>query len=145
MTDIMSPCKGCSERVLHCHSSCERYKQYKDTLEDYKAKKAAENDNREFIISLKAEVKRRADRKERKKKGDDMEMYIDFGEIRRRYYAKGDRYDCEFCEHAGIRLNTFKNQKYKARMSLKTALLIADYLNCSVNCFAFVRNVEKSV
>lgn len=70
---ILSPCKDCSERVLHCHSSCERYRQYKDTLEDYKAKRAAEKAERAFCSEVKGAVKRLsahkrgADRRRRRK------------------------------------------------------------------------------
>lgn len=31
------PCKGCEDRAVGCHSSCERYKQYKAELAAAKA------------------------------------------------------------------------------------------------------------
>ena len=27
------PCKGCKDRVLHCHSNCEKYDSYKEECE----------------------------------------------------------------------------------------------------------------
>lgn len=29
---IPNPCHKCSERVLHCHSKCDKYKAYKDKI-----------------------------------------------------------------------------------------------------------------
>ena len=60
---ITAPCRDCPDRKLHCHSSCERYKQYKDTLEDYKAKKATENAEKAFYADIKGAVKRLRDHK----------------------------------------------------------------------------------
>lgn len=41
-------CKDCKERHLHCHSHCERYKEYKEELERAKQylKEQSEFDNR---------------------------------------------------------------------------------------------------
>jgi hypothetical protein len=30
-----SPCKGCQERALHCHNTCEKYAKYRTELSDY--------------------------------------------------------------------------------------------------------------
>ena len=32
-----SGCKGCVDRHENCHSECEKYKEYRQELEDYKA------------------------------------------------------------------------------------------------------------
>ena len=57
---IFSPCKNCSDRILHCHSSCERYKQYRDILDKRKSEKAAENEEKAFHDDVKKAVKRAA-------------------------------------------------------------------------------------
>lgn len=40
-------CKNCNKRYIGCHSECEDYQNYKDELEDMKAKirKAKRNDS----------------------------------------------------------------------------------------------------
>ena len=35
---IVAPCKDCTDRYLMCHSSCERYKNWKDEVDDIKEK-----------------------------------------------------------------------------------------------------------
>ena len=53
-----APCKNCSKRELHCHSSCEEYKEYRqfrNRIHDEKMKRVDETD---FIRA----VKRRATR-----------------------------------------------------------------------------------
>ena len=30
---MMSPCKDCDERVPNCHSKCDKYKEFRDTLD----------------------------------------------------------------------------------------------------------------
>ena len=35
---IASPCKDCPDRVMHCHSSCRAYLDYKQTLDDARQK-----------------------------------------------------------------------------------------------------------
>lgn len=65
---VMSPCKDCTDRCIGCHSTCERYKEYKDTLEINRAKIATKNDEIEFNHSVKREVWRRYNKRRR---GDD--------------------------------------------------------------------------
>lgn len=38
---IKAPCKGCSERHLYCHDSCEKYKRWKEEIR--KSKKYIES------------------------------------------------------------------------------------------------------
>lgn len=33
---IKAPCKGCEERVLGCHSTCEKYIEYAKAQEEYR-------------------------------------------------------------------------------------------------------------
>ena len=33
---ITGPCKDCIKRKLHCHSSCEDYRKYKDAMKEVK-------------------------------------------------------------------------------------------------------------
>lgn len=54
-----SPCKDCSERSYNCHSSCERYRQYKDKLEETRAKINAYNAEVAFGKSVKRRVAKR--------------------------------------------------------------------------------------
>lgn len=51
---MTSPCKGCSARVLHCHSSCSKYAAYRQALDAANAKAAAERAE----IYFRCEVKR---------------------------------------------------------------------------------------
>lgn len=45
--NMNSPCRECKDRVLHCHSTCERYKEYKDKITDAKNKiKSIEKQNK---------------------------------------------------------------------------------------------------
>lgn len=60
---IVSPCKDCPERFIGCHSSCERYKQYRSELDEFKAKRAADKDERAFASEIKGAVKRLRDHK----------------------------------------------------------------------------------
>lgn len=34
-----SPCKSCKDRVLHCHSKCDKYSNYRKMLDEINAKK----------------------------------------------------------------------------------------------------------
>lgn len=68
MPDPGKPCKDCTDRVLHCHSTCERYKQYKEAIEQNKAElneRKAEND---FAYSVKREVRKRYNKRRAKDK-----------------------------------------------------------------------------
>ena len=60
---IVSPCKDCPERFVGCHSSCERYKQYRSELDAFKAIRAADKDERAFASEIKGAVKRLRDHK----------------------------------------------------------------------------------
>lgn len=52
-----SPCYGCDERVVGCHSSCERYKEYHEkNVADHQTRKEAymaEYDVQEYLIDSK--------------------------------------------------------------------------------------------
>ena len=66
-----------------------------------------------------------------------MRAIVNYNEIERRYREKGDRNDKEFCQNAGINVNSYysrRQQKGKG-LSLIVALLIADYLECEVKDF----------
>lgn len=63
-----SPCKGCEERQLHCHSGCERYREYRSQLEKNKAEQHAKVEENAFMYDIKKSVARRYDRR---RKGDD--------------------------------------------------------------------------
>jgi hypothetical protein len=66
-----------------------------------------------------------------------MKTIIKYWEIEKRYQAKGDSNDREFCKHAGINYNSYRSRKAKnEKMNLLVALLIAGYLNCNITDFA---------
>ena len=65
---ILSPCKDCTDRQLHCHSTCDRYKVYKDEIEQRRAAKKAEDDEISFATQVKREVQKRY-YKHKKEKG----------------------------------------------------------------------------
>lgn len=58
-----SPCRNCTERSYNCHSSCERYRQYKDKLEETRAKINAHNAEVAFGKSVKRRVVKRYDKR----------------------------------------------------------------------------------
>lgn len=43
---IDSPCRTCTERVLHCHAKCERYAGYRKNVEEIAAKREQERIDR---------------------------------------------------------------------------------------------------
>lgn len=47
-----SPCKDCTDRSATCHGSCERYKQYKAELEEYKNPAIAAREETDFNRGL---------------------------------------------------------------------------------------------
>lgn len=61
-----SPCKGCSERVLNCHSRCDKYKAYKRKLEENRAKVNAETEIMQFNRDVKQRIASLATRKSRR-------------------------------------------------------------------------------
>ena len=66
---ILSPCKDCTDRQLHCHSTCDRYKVYKAEIEQRRAAKKAEADEINFAAQVKQEVQKRyyKDKKKRRR------------------------------------------------------------------------------
>lgn len=63
---VQSPCKGCSERVLNCHSRCDKYKAYKQKLEENRAKVNAETEIMQFNRYVKQRIASLAIRKSRR-------------------------------------------------------------------------------
>lgn len=63
MPDPGKPCKDCTDRVLHCHSNCERYKQYKDAIEQNKAELNERKAEKDFVYNVKREVRKRYNRR----------------------------------------------------------------------------------
>lgn len=64
---VQSPCKNCPERHVACHSSCEKYINYRKTLESDKDKikqvKDYENGIRSFKINQIEALNKRTGRK----------------------------------------------------------------------------------
>lgn len=42
MSSPIAPCKGCSEREIGCHGSCEKYSEYRDVVNDIRKKQLEE-------------------------------------------------------------------------------------------------------
>lgn len=51
-----APCKECSERHINCHSACQRYREYRDTLDERNAKNEREKAMSEFCYDSKRKV-----------------------------------------------------------------------------------------
>ena len=65
-----------------------------------------------------------------------MKASVDYWEIERRYWLKGDSNDKELCKHAGINYHSYKSRRSRNEaMNLTVALLIADYLECDIRDF----------
>ena len=54
-----APCKGCTDRVLHCHSTCTKYKQYKFLIEAQNKQRRAEYEAKNFAFEEKEKVRER--------------------------------------------------------------------------------------
>lgn len=63
MPDPGKPCKDCTDRVLHCHSTCQRYKQCKDAIEQNKAELNERKAEKDFVYNVKREVWKRYNRR----------------------------------------------------------------------------------
>lgn len=48
-----SPCMGCTDRCIGCHTTCGDYKIYKQQLETNRAKSKAESDESAFVYASK--------------------------------------------------------------------------------------------
>lgn len=58
-----SPCMGCEDRCIGCHTTCGDYAIYKAELEKAREIQAARNAEIEFTQAVKATVMRRAAKK----------------------------------------------------------------------------------
>lgn len=45
-----APCKGCTERVVGCHSNCEKYKEFKDYVAKIRKNEKKEHISRSTIF-----------------------------------------------------------------------------------------------
>lgn len=48
-----APCKDCSRRQLHCHSTCEEYREYRQFREQIYAEKKKRADESDFMRAVK--------------------------------------------------------------------------------------------
>lgn len=55
---VMSPCKDCTDRCMGCHSTCGDYAEYKQALENNRAKINAQNAETAFHKAVKKKVVR---------------------------------------------------------------------------------------
>lgn len=69
----LSPCKDCGDRVLGCHSSCDKYsvwvKEEKQKCEEFRKKKALAKEIDGYVIRHYEAVKKEQDRKGRIARG----------------------------------------------------------------------------
>lgn len=61
---VGSPCKGCKDRILHCHSSCGKYSRYLSDMRIIKDKILAEKDEQTFIATVKSGITKRHRRRD---------------------------------------------------------------------------------
>lgn len=59
---IKVPCKGCTERCLHCHSTCDKYATYRQQIEAHRAQERAEYDTESFFFNVKSRLMRKGAR-----------------------------------------------------------------------------------
>jgi hypothetical protein len=57
MNEESAPCKGCADRVLHCHSNCTKYKQYKSLVDKHNQQRRAEYEAKNFMFEAKEKVR----------------------------------------------------------------------------------------
>lgn len=62
---MQAGCKGCAERHVGCHSTCERYKAFRKALEEKRMRERMEN---EATYSLIEQAQRRKEERRRKDK-----------------------------------------------------------------------------
>lgn len=53
MCVVEAPCKDCTKRQLHCHSSCEAYREYRRYREQVYAEKMKRADESDFMRAVK--------------------------------------------------------------------------------------------
>lgn len=53
MAVVEAPCKDCTKRQLHCHSSCEAYRKYRQHREQVYAEKMKQADESDFMRAVK--------------------------------------------------------------------------------------------
>lgn len=46
---VKAPCKDCPDRKVKCHSSCEKYKEYREYLDKIHQAMTAEDDVNDFL------------------------------------------------------------------------------------------------
>ena len=55
---ITAPCKDCSRRQLHCHSSCEDYREYREYRDRVNAEKMKCVEEADFMRAVKRKAAR---------------------------------------------------------------------------------------
>ena len=54
---LSAPCKDCGDRVIGCHSTCDKYKQFASDRKEYVRKvKACRRKDREYIEARQASI-----------------------------------------------------------------------------------------
>lgn len=53
---MMSPCKGCTERAVGCHSGCEAYEEYRKHRDDINARKMRQKETESYYCEKHARV-----------------------------------------------------------------------------------------
>ena len=51
---MSAPCKNCPNRVMGCHSKCDKYAEFRAYRDSINAKRRAENDLNDFIHTVNA-------------------------------------------------------------------------------------------
>lgn len=62
IASVDCPCKGCSDRAVGCHSSCDAYAQYTKELEEVRRKIFREHEHDKYFSQAKRRSMERARR-----------------------------------------------------------------------------------
>lgn len=62
MAKLFAPCKGCEQREIGCHSSCGRYREYRQAMDEYNEQKYQQKEAR---FHMTGRILRSIKRKER--------------------------------------------------------------------------------
>ena len=72
MPKLNAPCYKCENHAIECHSTCEKYKAYKDELNNINSRRSEEHDRNETYlgyVSRRAIGYKKTDAYKKKKKG----------------------------------------------------------------------------
>ncbi len=63
---MKAPCKDCQDRAPHCHGGCQKYAAFKASKEAENARRRAECDSLDAIITSKMHMVKNSDKRKRR-------------------------------------------------------------------------------